>query len=283
MEQDTKRFSLLDLMMVRDLEFRKAAAANAAMTVEEYIGYLSKFIDDAPAALNALSQIISSEQDGETANSLSTVKNDLEKAGCRSFSLTLSEIINGSASAEDVGKFAERFSAFYKRIVKAQNAPLSADSEEKIGGAQYASALKSTLPVLLERVDKEEQTRKLRILAVDDAAFMLRSLSSILSEKYKVYTVAKSTMVNAFLDQVVPELFLLDYKMPDISGFDLVPIIRAREEHQDTPIIFMTAMGTIENLSAAMKLGACDFIVKPFKTATLLQRVEKHIERKKLF
>ena len=72
-------------------------------------------------------------------------------------------------------------------------------------------------------------------------------------------------------------MILLDYEMPEINGFDLIPIIRKFSEHKDTPIIFLTSLGTMEHVSAAAKLGACDFIVKPFEPDNLREKVAKHI------
>jgi DNA-binding response OmpR family regulator len=91
------------------------------------------------------------------------------------------------------------------------------------------------------------------------------------------------TKLEKFLQQITPELFLLDYNMPVLSGFDLIPIIRNFEEHKNTPIIFLTSMGTQTNVATAFKLGACDFIVKPFQGLQLREKIKKHIVRKKLF
>jgi DNA-binding response OmpR family regulator len=91
------------------------------------------------------------------------------------------------------------------------------------------------------------------------------------------------TRLEKFLWQVTPELFLLDYKMPALSGFDLVPIIRSFSEHKTTPVIFLTSEGTMAHVSAAFALGACDFIVKPIQGNILREKIAKHIVRKKLF
>jgi putative two-component system response regulator len=112
---------------------------------------------------------------------------------------------------------------------------------------------------------------------------MLKTIISTLKDQYKVFTLSDSTQVERFLQQVTPELFLLDYKMPNINGFELVPIIRSFEEHKDTPIIFLTSMGTNDNVAAAAMLGACDFLVKPFEPYTLHDKIAKHIVRKKSF
>jgi two-component system chemotaxis response regulator CheY len=71
--------------------------------------------------------------------------------------------------------------------------------------------------------------------------------------------------------------------MPQRNGFDLVPVIRSYEEHKTTPIIFLTSTGTADNISAAVKLGACDYVVKPFQADLLRQKVAANIIRKKQF
>ena len=98
-----------------------------------------------------------------------------------------------------------------------------------------------------------------------------------------MYTLTKSTELERVLQRLTPDLFLLDYQMPELSGFDLVPIIRNLEEHKDTPIVFLTSEGTIENLTAAIALGACDFVVKPFQPDVLREKIGKHIAKKKRF
>ena len=77
---------------------------------------------------------------------------------------------------------------------------------------------------------------------------------------------------------ITPDLFILDCQMPVYSGFDLVPIIRRIREHEETPIIFLTSEGTIDNISVAINLGARDFIIKPIDEAILREKVALHIK-----
>jgi DNA-binding response OmpR family regulator len=135
----------------------------------------------------------------------------------------------------------------------------------------------------LKYLDEEEANRKLIILAVDDSPVILKSVSSVLGNEYKVYTLPKPTMLEKLLTQITPELFLLDYKMPELSGCELIPIIRSFDEHKDTPIIFLTSEGTLENVTAALALGASDFVVKPFQVDVLRERIRSYIVRKKTF
>ena len=115
------------------------------------------------------------------------------------------------------------------------------------------------------------------ILAVDDSPSILQAVNNALQSQYTVYTLPQPTLVKEILRKVTPDLFLLDYQMPELTGFDLIPIIRKFPLHEDTPIIFLTSEGTVDNLSVAMHLGACDFIVKPLDPAVLRERIAVHL------
>jgi len=118
------------------------------------------------------------------------------------------------------------------------------------------------------------------VLAVDDSPSILSAVSAVLGGEYKVYTLPRPTELINVLLKLTPDLFLLDYKMPELSGFDLVHMIRGFDDHKDTPIIFLTSEGTLDNVTTAMALGACDFVVKPFNPDVLRERVAKYISKK---
>lgn len=128
--------------------------------------------------------------------------------------------------------------------------------------------------------DNEEASRKLLILVVDDSPVILKTVSSVLSNDYKVFTLPKPTQLEKVLLKLTPNLFLLDYQMPEINGFELIPIIRSFEEHKETPIIFLTSAETVDHASTALALGACEYIVKPFNPNILREKIAKHIVRK---
>jgi DNA-binding response OmpR family regulator len=126
-------------------------------------------------------------------------------------------------------------------------------------------------------VQEAEADTKPSVLIVDDVSSMLRAMQYALNDKYKVYILSKSEDVMDFLRNKTPDLILMDYVMPVLSGFDLIPMIRALPEHKDTPIIIITSEGTQEHVNEAMTLGASDFMVKPFKPLELNNKVTKHI------
>ena len=112
------------------------------------------------------------------------------------------------------------------------------------------------------------------IMAVDDNPSTLRSIKSVLGNEYKVYTITEPLALSEALKKVTPDLFILDCKMPEISGFDLVPVIRSILRHKETPIMFLTTEGTSDSVHTALSLGTADFIIKPVDADFLKQKVK---------
>ncbi|MCL2006030.1 MAG: response regulator [Planctomycetaceae bacterium] len=123
------------------------------------------------------------------------------------------------------------------------------------------------------------------VLAVDDVPYMLRSIQYALRHRFNVYTLSRPEKIEEFLRQmkVTPELFLLDFNMPEMDGYDLFLKIREFPEHKQTPIIFLTSDGTMDNVTVAINLGAVDFVVKPFSSSVLREKVAKHIYKEEYF
>ena len=115
------------------------------------------------------------------------------------------------------------------------------------------------------------------ILAVDDSPSILSGVKELLGEEYKVYTLTNPEKIESILDIVVPDLFLLDCKMPVLSGFDLVPIIRKHRFHSSTPIMFLTSEQSVDTVTVALNMGACDYILKPIDETVLRSKISKHI------
>jgi len=171
----------------------------------------------------------------------------------------------------------------------------SSDKESVLKGGSYGAAGYVTKPFTaselfshIERclnpsseiplhADEETSYEKPVILAVDDAPDILRAVHVMLKDKYKVHTLPKPEKLQEMLQKMKPDLFLLDYQMPGMSGFELIPIIREYPEHKDTPIVFLTSAGTMDTLNAAIDLGANDFIVKPVDMDVLREKVARHI------
>lgn len=119
------------------------------------------------------------------------------------------------------------------------------------------------------------------ILIVDDEEIISESLSQYLSNKgYNLKTTDNITEAKELIKKTYYDLILLDLKLPDGLGTDLLIEIKNLE---DKPVVIvMTAYGTVENAVSAMKLGAYDFIQKPFRTKDVELIVKLALETKKL-
>jgi DNA-binding response OmpR family regulator len=115
----------------------------------------------------------------------------------------------------------------------------------------------------------------------DDDPGILQSINSMLNDRYTVYTVpgAKDEKkIREVLKKVTPDLFLLDCNMPVISGFRLASILRSMQEYEETPIMFLTADGSMDNMMEAMNFEACEFFTKPVDRADLREKLEMHLK-----
>jgi len=119
------------------------------------------------------------------------------------------------------------------------------------------------------------------ILIVDDELSNRRILEQVLSRAgYSVETVDGGSRALNQLDAFRPDLIILDYMMSDLTGMEVLRELRKRED--DTPVIMITAYGTIERAVEAIQEGAYDFITRPFKPDQITHVVRKALERQKL-
>ena len=122
---------------------------------------------------------------------------------------------------------------------------------------------------------------KVRVLIVEDEKLIRWSLRQKLeAHQYSVKGVENGELAFAELDAGTFDLILLDYKLPDTTGLDILRKIRETDE--DVVVIMMTAHSSIESAVDAIKLGAYDYITKPFDMDELLRTIEKALETTKL-
>lgn len=116
------------------------------------------------------------------------------------------------------------------------------------------------------------------ILAVDDIATNIMLLKAVLSRaKYKIITASGGVEALEKVEKENPDLILLDIMMPDLDGYQVLERLKADPAHQDIPVIFLTALHNPEDIVKGFKLGASDYISKPFNHEELITRVAHHI------
>lgn len=121
------------------------------------------------------------------------------------------------------------------------------------------------------------------ILVVDDNPINLKLLDHTLSAAgYNVKMEANGLNVIQKVDDIMPNLILLDIMLPDISGFEICEQLQADPRTQSIPIIFMTALADTMDKVKGLSLGAVDYITKPFQKEELLARVRTHLNLQSL-
>ena len=119
------------------------------------------------------------------------------------------------------------------------------------------------------------------ILLIDDDDVLRGIVAHHLEEAgYRVHAEPRGALGLQFFDTATVDLVIADLQMPEMDGYELIARIRAIS--LETPIIVITAHGSIDSAVQAMKLGAEDYITKPFNKEELLHSVGKALERRAL-
>jgi adenylate cyclase len=117
-----------------------------------------------------------------------------------------------------------------------------------------------------------------RILVVDDTPANIQSLAAILKEKgYQISVATNGKQALDVLARVQPDLILLDVMMPEMDGFETCRRLKANEQWQHIPVIFLTAKTETSDIVQGFELGAVDYVAKPFNAHELLARVSTHL------
>ena len=101
------------------------------------------------------------------------------------------------------------------------------------------------------------------------------------SEGYDVDVVTRGDEAEIRLRENVPDLLILDWMLPGLSGIELCRRLRARPETERLPIIMLTARGEESEMLRGLATGADDYVVKPFSTPELMARVRAMLRRAK--
>lgn len=123
--------------------------------------------------------------------------------------------------------------------------------------------------------------KKTRVLIIEDEKLIRWSLVQRFTESgYAVVEAESGGEGLEKLRQATFDLLLLDYKLPDLTGLQVLQ--RVREIDEDLVVVMMTAFSTVENAVEAIRLGAFDYVSKPFKMDELMLTVEKGLETTRL-
>jgi PleD family two-component response regulator len=118
---------------------------------------------------------------------------------------------------------------------------------------------------------------KKTVIVVDDNVSNLAQAEEALEKEYVVVTLQSAESMFAVLEQVKPDMILLDIVMPDMSGMVALHQLKSNEKYADIPVIFLTGLTDVDTETLGIKMGVSDFIAKPFSDAILLNRVQNYL------
>jgi two-component system, OmpR family, phosphate regulon response regulator PhoB len=119
-----------------------------------------------------------------------------------------------------------------------------------------------------------------KIMVVEDEEAISNLLVyNLEKENFRVATVADGDEALLAIEEARPDLVLLDWMLPNVSGAELCRRLRARAETRDLPVIMLTARGEEEDRVRGLEIGADDYITKPFSMSELAARIRAVLRR----
>lgn len=122
---------------------------------------------------------------------------------------------------------------------------------------------------------------KARILIVDDDAIGLQLLAQALSDDYKVMVTQSGEQAIAITQAQQPDLVLLDINLPDIDGYKICKTLKNNPATKSIPLIFVTGFDSDDEEVTGLKMGAADYLTKPFHIPLVKARVAIQVELKR--
>lgn len=122
------------------------------------------------------------------------------------------------------------------------------------------------------------EIRRKTILAIDDNLTTLTTIRTILEGGFEVCLAKSAEIAQTILETTEVDMILLDLEMPGISGIEFLKVIKDTPALYSIPVVVVSSHGTANVIVEAKKLGAKDFLVKPFAPKILLDRVHSVLD-----
>ncbi len=155
--------------------------------------------------------------------------------------------------------------------------------EKPISFERILDTLKAQLDPLNPQTnekDKSSNLRKVKILTVDDDKSILAALDGLLNPwGLEVHTLSESKDFWKQLNQIQPELLILDIEIPEFSGIELCQVVRNDPYWSWIPVLFLTAHTEPQTVEQVFSAGGDDFVSKPIVGPELITRIFNRLER----
>ncbi len=118
------------------------------------------------------------------------------------------------------------------------------------------------------------KTSKSKILIVDDDPNILLSVEFLLVKNgYDVLVARNGMEAMEIIQEIIPDIVLLDIMMPDVDGYVICEYIKKNERTKNTKVIFLSAKSKEADIDFGYEIGADLYMIKPFSTRTLLEKI----------
>ena len=170
--------------------------------------------------------------------------------------------------------------------IVADDGPLRA----RIAATHAGASLFATRPIgdsefvdILRQLVAQQEAAAPRLLLVDDDVPFVQALSALLEREHlEVHALSDADVIIETLEQVRPDLLLLDVVLPRVNGLEICRIIRANPKWQLLPILMLTGVSDQEARLDAFESGADDYLLKPIVKQELLARIRLRLDHARL-
>jgi len=119
------------------------------------------------------------------------------------------------------------------------------------------------------------------VLIVDDTETNIDILVDTLGDDYDIAVAMDGESALEAVEEEPPDLILLDIMMPDMDGYEVCKRLKDNPKTADIPVIFLSALTEADEKQKGLKLGAVDFLTKPFNPSVIQDKVRKHLTASK--
>ncbi|RKY03493.1 hypothetical protein DRP77_06005 [Candidatus Poribacteria bacterium] len=124
----------------------------------------------------------------------------------------------------------------------------------------------------------EEMARRRKVLLIDDEPEIIETVKFLLGLKnFEVVAAMDGVEGLEKAKSEKPDLILLDLILPKLNGYEVCARLKRDPDTKDIPVLILTARDEAESILRAYRAGADEYIVKPFTTTVLLEKINKHL------
>ncbi len=262
-----------EMLEAEGIECHKAMK-KMQLSEDSYCDILHNYYRDLIAAKERLTQFYQKDRRKEFVIDVHGIKSSSASVGAKN----LSEFAKGleAAGKRDDKKYVEEhidaFNALCDRLILSLK-NFFKESDFATGEPEEAVSID---PIT------ERSAQKKCILAVDDSTTNLKFVENVLKDEYRITPVKTGAQALKFLGKNQVDLVLLDLLMPEMDGFETYERIRMLELNKDVPVVFLTADEDADSEIKGLRMGAKDFIKKPFVPEIMRNRIEHILQLEEL-